>query len=448
MGANIFQTYLQPPRSVIDYQNDYAKADQLRNNNALQALTLQQQQAATAQSLAERNALQRIAAGWDANTTADQRIGALRNSGLPGLMQQADTLETQNLSRIKTGADAAQATAHAGLFKTEADQKAYDLRVQKANKAIADISALGTPQEALSSLQQHRQAGDIDEQKFQAVAATIPPDQAQFPQWRKQMLLNILDAKTQLEMTKPIIQTRNTGGTTDTLAVDPITGKPTVTGSVKNTQSPDNAATTGLGYARLAEEKRQADQKVNTAVVKPMPATAVKLENEELTSLGTFKGLDADLAALEKQIEDKTLKFGPTRNAVNTLKNAAGFSDTESRNLATFKAKLENMRNAVLLLNKGVQTEGDAQRAMNEIMSNINDPELVKQRLGEIRALNKRAAELRKNNVDLLRTNYGQPQLDYSKYENQPAAVDLKPKPAVPTIADIDAEIARRRANK
>lgn len=41
---------------------------------------------------------------------------------------------------------------------------------------------------------------------------------------------------------KPVIQTRNTGGTTDTMAINPFTGKATVTGSVANTQSPDSIA--------------------------------------------------------------------------------------------------------------------------------------------------------------------------------------------------------------
>lgn len=47
------------------------------------------------------------------------------------------------------------------------------------------------------------------------------------------------------EMNKPLIQTRNTGGTTDTLAINPFTGEVKVTGSVRNTQSPDSVASVG-----------------------------------------------------------------------------------------------------------------------------------------------------------------------------------------------------------
>lgn len=159
--------------------------------------------------------------------------------------------------------------------------------------------------------------------------------------------------------------------------------------------------------------------------VRPMPGPAVKAQNEELSTIGQFAGLDADLGAVEKQMADGKLNFGPISNVLNTGRNFVGMSSEQSRNFASFKAKMENMRNAVLLLNKGVQTEGDAQRAMNEVMANLNDPGVVSQRLAEIRALNRRAVELRKQNVALIRSNFGQPELDFSPFEKLPAAANL-----------------------
>jgi hypothetical protein len=46
------------------------------------------------------------------------------------------------------------------------------------------------------------------------------------------------------EIYKPKVETRNLGGTTETMMVDPITGRVTVTNSAKNTQSPDSIAST------------------------------------------------------------------------------------------------------------------------------------------------------------------------------------------------------------
>ncbi|MNY53581.1 hypothetical protein D3C86_1893470 [compost metagenome] len=84
---------------------------------------------------------------------------------------------------------------------------------------------------------------------------------------------------------------------------------------------------------------------------------------------------------------------------------------------------LEKLRNDSLRLNKGVQTEGDAQRAWNELLANINDPKLVEQRLGEILAINQRAGELRGLSNDSMRANFGHDPMDYSQYLNLPAAV-------------------------
>jgi hypothetical protein len=270
-----------------------------------------------------------------------------------------------------------------------------------------------------------------------------------------------INAKDQM----PKLDFTNQGGFFGAGATNPMTGVRTETGRVQNEQSPDNIAnnariasegklnrgqaeshfqaTQAAGFAKPFEATGPDGKPVlirqdkagnivpvegyspKTAAAKPMPSSAVKLQNSELESIGTFAGLDSDLAGLQKQMADGKLDFGPLKNLANTGKNYLGMSTEQSRNLATFKSKMENMRNAVLLLNKGVQTEGDANRAMNEIMANINDPDVVKQRLEEVRALNQRAVTLRKNNVDALRREYSAPDFDYSKFENQPRTTNL-----------------------
>lgn len=213
----------------------------------------------------------------------------------------------------------------------------------------------------------------------------------------------------------------------------------------------DRASRESIAMGRIEDSRqaRAASAEAAKPETKPLPATALKLQNEDLRSIGTFNGLDADLAGLQNQIDTGKLNFGLVGNLVNKARNAAGVSSEESRNMASFQAKLENMRSAVLVLNKGVQTEGDAQRAMNEIMANINDKELVKQRLAEIRALNARAVDLKKANIDTIRFNYGHPGFDFSKYDTPSAATNLPPPgvtaPAVKDLAGAAAaEIARR----
>jgi len=157
-----------------------------------------------------------------------------------------------------------------------------------------------------------------------------------------------------------------------------------------------------------------------------LPASALKLQQEELDALGSASSLNADLGAIGGQIATGGLKLGPIENLESRAKNATGLSDENSRNFASFKATLERLRNESLRLNKGVQTEGDSQRAWNELIENIGDSGVVAQRITEIQAINKRAADLRRMNVDAIRSNFGVKPFDTSGYENQPATVGVK----------------------
>lgn len=159
------------------------------------------------------------------------------------------------------------------------------------------------------------------------------------------------------------------------------------------------------------------------APAKPLPTTALKLQNEALDIIGTANGINADLNQVEKQLETNKLKLGPVENLKSQALNAAGFSTPESRNFASFRATLEKQRNDSLRLNKGVQTEGDAQRAWNELFNNLNDKQVVKQRLQEIQKINKRGADLQKLQVDQIRANYGAAPVDFTQFENRPAAL-------------------------
>lgn len=157
--------------------------------------------------------------------------------------------------------------------------------------------------------------------------------------------------------------------------------------------------------------------------VPKLPTSALKMQQEELDAIGTASSINADLGAMAQQIESGKLKLGMVDNLAAKAKNFVGASDESSRNLATFQATLEKLRNDSLRLNKGVQTEGDAQRAWDEMLVNINDPKLVKQRLAEIQKINERAANLRQMNVETIRQNFGVEPLDTAPRKNQPAAV-------------------------
>lgn len=154
-----------------------------------------------------------------------------------------------------------------------------------------------------------------------------------------------------------------------------------------------------------------------------IPESAVKEQQAILEKVGIAGSTNADLKAIQDQLESKELKLGPLTNLAGKAKNYLGMSDQNSRNLASFQATLEKLRNDSLRLNSGVQTEGDAMRAWKELVDNIGDEKLVRQRLQEIQKLNERAANLQQLQVDTLRKNFGAKPLDTKKAYNQPAAV-------------------------
>ena len=169
-----------------------------------------------------------------------------------------------------------------------------------------------------------------------------------------------------------------------------------------------------------------------------LPTAALKLQQEELDAISSASSLNADLGAVAGQVGTGGLKLGPVENIASKAKNWAGMSDQNSRNFASFNATLERLRNESLRLNKGVQTEGDAQRAWNELLSNINDPAVVSQRLSEIQKLNERAANTRKMNIDAIRSNFGAEPLDTTNFERQPPTLGGNPSTA-PTANPQDA---------
>lgn len=89
----------------------------------------------------------------------------------------------------------------------------------------------------------------------------------------------------------------------------------------------------------------------------------------------------AQFAPIMQGLESGTLDLGLAANALHKVKNLLGKSDEGSRQYAHFQTLLEEIRNSKLLQNIGVQTDGDAERALNEILSNMTDSKYVQERL-------------------------------------------------------------------
>lgn len=137
-----------------------------------------------------------------------------------------------------------------------------------------------------------------------------------------------------------------------------------------------------------------------------LPTSLAKMDAEDIDAIQAAAGMSSDLATFRSMIQRGELPLSGFGNVANRVRNTAGFSTQESRNLASFEASLERLRNESLRLNKGVQTEGDSQRAWNELVANINDPGVVAQRLSEIERINQRALQLKLGEMNRRRAEF------------------------------------------
>lgn len=166
--------------------------------------------------------------------------------------------------------------------------------------------------------------------------------------------------------------------------------------------------------AKLLLDARLKDIETNKIKNKPMPASVLALQNKVV---GEASGASNVIDTTQKYIgmvDDKKLDLGPVSNLISQGRNFIGQSNETSRNFNSFKSDLEKMRNDSLRLNSGVQTDGDAQRAWNELMANINDPLTVRQRLEEINGYNQTALAIKQGQIEDIRTQYGKEPIDLS----------------------------------
>jgi len=132
---------------------------------------------------------------------------------------------------------------------------------------------------------------------------------------------------------------------------------------------------------------------------KPVPFGVQNAEAEDLSAINSSNTINSELSRFNDQINKGQLYLGPAANLTSKTRNMLGTSNEQSRNFASFNATLEKLRNESLRLNKGVQTEGDSQRAWNELIANINDPKVVQQRILEIQRLNQMASDFKRNMI-------------------------------------------------
>jgi hypothetical protein len=128
----------------------------------------------------------------------------------------------------------------------------FDQRIKKANKAISDIAALNTPQEAIASIDRHLASGDIDQQKADLLKGQITSAPS-FGAWQTKMLTNILDAKGKLEQQRITTKDTDRGGYIERQTYD-AQGMP-VGAPIKLPKTATIGEQTAQGQLNLAKQK-------------------------------------------------------------------------------------------------------------------------------------------------------------------------------------------------
>lgn len=216
------------PVALADPLEQYGKAlafQGLMGNQRLQELQTQQAQESLADDQAVRSAYQQ--AGGDSAT-----LRALLQKG--GQYKQLQALDKLMLENRAKEAEIGKNNAAAASSNATVAAKRYEAM----GNAFGFVRDNPTQENAFRALDNLGAAGVLTPEQVAQGKATTPTDPAQIRALATQHFQSAMSAKDQL----PQYQTRNLGGTTQTLAINPVTGQVTVANSAANTQSPDSVA--------------------------------------------------------------------------------------------------------------------------------------------------------------------------------------------------------------
>lgn len=173
--------------------------------------------------------------------------------------------------------------------------------------------------------------------------------------------------------------------------------------------------------ATAAERARRAEE----AATK-VPVPALNRYQEDLMAERAAGDVAAKMQQHIEDIEKGRLKLGAVATPAQKGLNIIGMSTESSQRIADLQRDLENSRNAILMAAKGVQTDKDAERAMNAIINNLNDPAVVKRALQDLRDNMQGAQNVYRTGLNKLGKSF--PGLDHSPLP----AIDVTARGATP----------------
>lgn len=138
-----------------------------------------------------------------------------------------------------------------------------------------------------------------------------------------------------------------------------------------------------MALSQQALREQLADQKN----IKVLPAGALKMESENITSAYESSQLANQVDSQIKSLITSGINFNPAKNAQLATQSYLGSTSPEVLAYNDFQQFKTKLVNDTLRLNKGTQTEGDAIRAGNEL-TNAKSTQDVIRSLQKIRDIN------------------------------------------------------------
>jgi hypothetical protein len=205
--ANIFQQYLQAPKSVADYTAMYDQADARKNALAQSVLAMQKTQMDIANTQAvnqQRNALRDAVASGQIDLSNPEHVARAVSIAPDVAPAMLKTLQESATSRAtatkdtalagKANADTAQITA-----KTQADAVSH---LSDAMAALQQLPGV-TPAHVVASIQNAGKLYNIPDAMVQQAVAQVPQDPAQLPAFLQAKNAQLMSAKERMAYITP-----------------------------------------------------------------------------------------------------------------------------------------------------------------------------------------------------------------------------------------------------
>lgn len=182
-SPNIFQAYLQPPKSVADYSADLNKQD---SDN----IALQTQRQGLADSNALRSAVQSFGNDPSANLNALQKAG---------LYTQAQAYQKALYDNQKTQSDIGLNTAKSGEQIALGAQHTQETAFALHDKHVQELQGVNTPEDFQKWLSTGVGSGALTLQGAAGLAQQLQQDPTQLPALKANLLQTGVDLKTRFQ---------------------------------------------------------------------------------------------------------------------------------------------------------------------------------------------------------------------------------------------------------